>query len=149
VRAGLYFVVTSRCRGSSGVATLAEKTISLDLIDGVETVDPANDFYVARARRDILPYDGAVDPPEEDAPEPELQSPLGGHAVDAHVATNVWKVSARAGQEVIEGETLVILEAMKMEMAIASPVTGIVPSIRCSEGQMVMPGQTIAIIISK
>jgi len=92
---------------------------------------------------------GASDSPEEDAPEPELDMPEGGHAVDAHVAANVWKVSARAGQEVVEGETLVILEAMKMEMAIAAPVTGTVHSIRCSEGQMVMPGQTIAIIVSK
>jgi urea carboxylase len=78
-----------------------------------------------------------------------LDMPRGGHAVNAHVAANVWKVSARAGQEVVEGETLVILEAMKMEMAIAAPVTGTVHSIGCSEGQMVMPGQTIAIIVSK
>ena len=92
---------------------------------------------------------GALLPPEEDAPEPELEMPAGGHAVDAHVAANVWNVSVKAGQEVVEGETLVILEAMKMEMAIASPVTGTVHSIRCSEGQMVMPGQTIAIIIGK
>jgi urea carboxylase len=91
----------------------------------------------------------AADSPEEDAPEPELDMPRGGHAVNAHVAANVWKVSARAGQEVVEGETLVILEAMKMEMAIAAPVTGTVHSIGCSEGQMVMPGQTIAIIVSK
>ena len=91
----------------------------------------------------------AADSPEEDAPQPELDVPEGGHAVDAHVAANVWKVSARAGQEVVEGETLVILEAMKMEMAIAAPVTGTVHSIGCSEGQMVMPRQTIAIIVSK
>jgi urea carboxylase len=85
----------------------------------------------------------------KDAPEPELEMPAGGHAVDAHVAANVWKVCAQAGQEVVEGETLVILEAMKMEMSIAAPVRGIVHSIRCSEGQMVMPGQTLAIIASQ
>jgi biotin carboxyl carrier protein len=38
---------------------------------------------------------------------------------------------------------------MKMEMAIVAPVTGTVHSIRCSEGQMVIPGQTIAIIVGK
>ncbi|HEY5706951.1 MAG TPA: urea carboxylase [Terrimicrobiaceae bacterium] len=91
----------------------------------------------------------AADSPEEDAPESELHMPDGGHAVNAHVAANVWKVSARAGQEVVEGETLLILEAMKMEMAIAAPVNGMVHSIGCSEGQMVMPGQTLAIIVSK
>jgi urea carboxylase len=92
---------------------------------------------------------GAADSPEEDAPEAELELPEGGHAVDAHVAANVWKVCAQVGQEVVEGETLVILEAMKMEMSIAAPVTGIVHSIRCSEGQMVVPGQTLAIVVSK
>jgi urea carboxylase len=92
---------------------------------------------------------GAADSPEEDAPEPELEVPEGGHAVDAHVAANVWRVCARAGQEVVEGETLAILEAMKMEMSIVAPVTGKIHSIRCSEGQLVMPGQTLAIIVSK
>ncbi len=86
------------------------------------------------------------DIPEEDAPEPELEIPSNGHAVDAHVAANVWKVTASVGQEVVEGETLLILEAMKMEIAIAAPVTGRVHAIRCTEGQMVMPGQTLAII---
>jgi urea carboxylase len=92
---------------------------------------------------------GSAGSPEEDAPEPELDMPEDGHAVDAHVAANVWKVSAKSGQEVVEGETLVILEAMKMEMAVVAPVNGTVHSIRCSEGQMVMPGQTIAIVVSK
>ena len=80
---------------------------------------------------------GAADGEAADSPGgcPRTRSwtcPEGGHAVNAHVAANVWKVSARAGQEVVEGETLVILEAMKMEMAIAAPVTGTVHSIGCS-----------------
>lgn len=83
---------------------------------------------------------------EEDAPEAELDLPENGHAVDAHVAANVWKVCVTPGQDVIEGETLLILEAMKMEIAITSPVSGKVHAIRCAEGQMVMPGQTIAVL---
>jgi urea carboxylase len=89
------------------------------------------------------------DPLEEDAPEAELELPVGGHAVDAHVAASVWKISTSPGQEVVEGETLLILEAMKMEIAIGSPIEGTVHSIRCSEGQMVTPGQTVAIILGK
>jgi urea carboxylase len=92
---------------------------------------------------------GAADTPQEDAPEPELEVPQGGHAVDAHVAANVWKVCAKAGQGVVEGETLLILEAMKMEIAIAAPVTGKIHCIRCSAGQMVMPGQTLAIVVGE
>jgi biotin carboxyl carrier protein len=41
----------------------------------------------------------------------------------------------------------VILEAMKMEIAIAAPVAGTLHSIRFAEGQLVSPGQTLAIII--
>lgn len=83
---------------------------------------------------------------EEDAPEAELDIPENGHAVDSHVAANVWKVCVTVGQDVIEGETLLILEAMKMEIAITSPVNGRVHAIRCAEGQMVMPGQTMTVI---
>lgn len=90
--------------------------------------------------------EAAADIPEEDAAEPELDLPENGHAVDAHVAANVWKITAKPGQEVVEGETLLILEAMKMEIAVVSPVSGTVHAIRCAEGQMVMPGQTIAVI---
>ncbi len=84
---------------------------------------------------------------DEDAPEAALEMPPGGHAVDVHVAANVWKVLAAVGQEVVEGDTLVILEAMKMEIAIAAPVAGTLHSIRFAEGQLVSPGQTLAIII--
>lgn len=83
---------------------------------------------------------------EEDAPEPALDMPDNGHAVDAHVAANVWKVCVAPGQDVVEGETLLILEAMKMEIAITSPVAGKVFVLRCAEGQMVMPGQTLAVL---
>ncbi len=86
------------------------------------------------------------DIPVEDAAEPELDLPDNGHAVDAHVAANVWKIMAKPGEEVVEGETLLILEAMKMEIAIVAPVSGKVHAIRCAEGQMVMPGQTIAVV---
>jgi urea carboxylase len=86
--------------------------------------------------------------PDEDAPEPELDLPPDGHAVDAHVAANVWKVCVAPGQTVTEGDTLLILEAMKMEIAIAAPRSGTIHTLRCSEGQMVLPGQTLAVILA-
>lgn len=87
-----------------------------------------------------------ADIPDEDAPEGGLELPENGHAVDALVAANVWKICVEPGQEVTEGETLLILEAMKMEIAIVAPKNGTVHSIRCNESQMVMPGQTVAVI---
>ncbi len=88
----------------------------------------------------------STDLPDEDAPEAALELPDGAHAVNAHVAANVWKVCVSSGQDVIEGDTLLILEAMKMEIAILAPITGRVHSIPCQEGHMVMPGQTIAVV---
>ncbi len=95
--------------------------------------------------------DSAVIPsefPDEDGPEADLVLPADGHAIDAHVAANVWKICVAVGQSVQAGETLLVLEAMKMEMAVASPVTGTIVSLRCAEGQMVAPGQTIAVVVS-
>ncbi len=85
---------------------------------------------------------------DEDAPEDELNLPENGHAVDSHVAANVWKVCTEAGKTVSEGDVLLVLEAMKMEIAITAPVSGTIHAIRCTEGQMVMPGQTVAIIVT-
>jgi len=78
----------------------------------------------------------------------EADLPPGGISVDSHVAANVWKVVAEAGSQVAEGDTLIILEAMKMEMAIPSPMTGIVHSILCVEGQMVTPSQRLVVLMS-
>jgi len=118
-------------------------------IAGESAVFKANQqkaFDEERERWALAGASETVDISEEDAPEPELDLPDNGHAVDAHVAANVWKVCAAPGQDIVEGETLLILEAMKMEIAIASPVTGTVHAIRCAEGQMVMPGQTMAVV---
>jgi urea carboxylase len=103
-------------------------------------------FEEERERWSLAGASDSPDIPEEDAPEPEMDMPPNGHAIDSHVAANVWKVMVAPEQEVIEGETLLILEAMKMEISIPSPVTGTVHAIRCAEGQMVLPGQTLAIV---
>ena len=88
----------------------------------------------------------AADPVDEDAPEPGVEVPEGGHAVDSHVTANVWKVCVAPGQSVVEGETLLVLEAMKMEVPVVSPASGTVHAVRTGEGQMVAPGQTLVII---
>jgi biotin carboxyl carrier protein len=47
------------------------------------------------------------------------------------------------GDEVAEGETLVVLEAMKMELPLRAPKTGRVAEIRCAPGELVQPGVTL------
>lgn len=57
--------------------------------------------------------------------------------VCAHITGTVWKIQVSVGQSVSEGETLVILESMKMEMPIEAPCDGVVEAIHIKEGQPV------------
>jgi len=57
---------------------------------------------------------------------------------------SVWKVLAREGEDVVAGQTLMILESMKMEIQIDSPVSGVVVSIGVVEGQVIEDGQLLA-----
>jgi biotin carboxyl carrier protein len=58
----------------------------------------------------------------------------------------VWKIEAAAGAAVNAGDTLIILEAMKMEIPVAAPRAGTVQTILVSEGEQVAEGQALAIL---
>jgi biotin carboxyl carrier protein len=58
----------------------------------------------------------------------------------------VWKIEAPAGASVSAGDTLIILEAMKMEIPVAAPRSGTVQTILVNEGQQVAEGQPLAIL---
>ncbi|MGI9534478.1 MAG: biotin/lipoyl-containing protein [Thermodesulfobacteriota bacterium] len=66
--------------------------------------------------------------------------------VAASVPGNVYKVAVNVGNEVKENDTLVILEAMKMETPVASPVDGKVASIEVGQGEVVEAGQILLTI---
>ena len=68
--------------------------------------------------------------------------------VEAEMVANVWKVVVEAGQHVDEGDALVILESMKMEIPVESPVGGTVKEIRVKEGGVVQEGDVIAVVES-
>jgi urea carboxylase len=67
-------------------------------------------------------------------------------AVSSPVSGSVWRVSCVQGQRVKAGETLVLVESMKMEIAVAAPVDGIVAELRSAEGRPVLFGQTLAVL---
>ena len=54
--------------------------------------------------------------------------------VEAHITGTVWKIECEVGQEIEEGDTLVILESMKMEMPVEAEDDGKVKEIRCAGG---------------
>jgi acetyl-CoA carboxylase biotin carboxyl carrier protein len=66
--------------------------------------------------------------------------------VDAHITGTVWKVECEVGQAVVEGDTLLILESMKMEMPLEAEDDGIVKEILCEEGQSVSEGDTLVVL---
>ena len=64
----------------------------------------------------------------------------------AEMVANVWKVLVSPGDEVAEGDTLVILESMKMEIPVEATAGGKVSSVNVSEGGVVQEGDVIAVI---
>jgi acetyl-CoA carboxylase biotin carboxyl carrier protein len=64
----------------------------------------------------------------------------------AEMVANVWKVVVAEGDAVREGDTLVILESMKMEIPVESPLSGTVTRLRVHEGGVVQEGDVIAVV---
>ena len=64
-------------------------------------------------------------------------------SVCAHITGTVWKIEVKEGDEVMEGQTCVILESMKMEMPVEASSSGKVDKINCSEGQAVNEGDVL------
>jgi acetyl-CoA carboxylase biotin carboxyl carrier protein len=66
--------------------------------------------------------------------------------VEAHITGTVWKVEVSVGDPVEEGDTVVILESMKMEMPVEAEDPGKVNEIKCEEGQSVSEGDTLVVL---
>ena len=67
--------------------------------------------------------------------------------VEAHITGTVWKIEVKVGDTVEEGDTVVILESMKMEMPVeAEDDPGTVAEIRCEEGQAVSEGDVLVVL---
>jgi acetyl-CoA carboxylase biotin carboxyl carrier protein len=66
--------------------------------------------------------------------------------VRAEMVANVWKVVAGEGDQVEAGDTLVILESMKMEIPVLAETAGTVTKLHVAEGDVVQEGDLIAVI---
>ncbi|MFP5351231.1 MAG: biotin/lipoyl-binding carrier protein [Actinomycetota bacterium] len=64
----------------------------------------------------------------------------------AEMVANVWKVVTRVGDKVAEGDTICILESMKMEIPVEATVAGTITEITVAEGGVVQERDTIAVI---
>jgi acetyl-CoA carboxylase biotin carboxyl carrier protein len=66
--------------------------------------------------------------------------------VVAHITGTVWKIEKQVGDAVSEGDTVIILESMKMEMPVEAPAGGKIASISTAEGEAVDEGAVLATI---
>lgn len=66
--------------------------------------------------------------------------------VEAHITGTVWKIEVSVGDEVEEGDTVAILESMKMEMPVEAEDEGTVREILVAEGQAVSEGDVLMVL---
>ena len=66
--------------------------------------------------------------------------------IRAEMVANVWKVVAKEGDQVDDGDTLVILESMKMEIPVLAEGSGVVTKLHVAEGDVVQEDDLIATI---
>lgn len=90
-------------------------------------------------------YVSEVDLEEADV-QSELDMPEGAYAVSSPVTGTVWKILVKEGQYVTAGESLLVIESMKMEFSVDATVSGAVQQIFCKEGGYVSTGQMLLVI---
>ncbi|MGZ8252185.1 MAG: urea carboxylase [Methylophilaceae bacterium] len=75
-----------------------------------------------------------------------LELSANSRAVASHVAGNLWQVQVKEGDKVQEGDAVVIVESMKMEITVSAPCSGKVSKVLCQEGGQVAAGQNLIVI---
>ena len=86
----------------------------------------------------------AAPAPKAPAAAPKAAGAAGGIKVEAGAAGKVFKVETSVGQKVSKGDTVIILEAMKMEIPVVAPEDGTVASIDVAVGDAVEAGAVMA-----
>lgn len=66
--------------------------------------------------------------------------------ITAHITGTIFKIEKQPGESVAAGDEVIILESMKMEIPLESPVTGTIKNILVEEGQAVEEGTVLAVI---
>ncbi len=106
--------------------------------------------YVAGRGEDVWAfYEGRVYRRHAQAGSTEKSPPKGGHyrpgatQLTAPMPATVVKILVAPGQQVHHGDTLLVLEAMKMELPVRAPGDATVKAINCREGELVQPDRAL------
>ena len=70
------------------------------------------------------------------------------HRIESLVTGTVWKLERQAGDTLAEGDTILIIESMKMEIPIDAPTNGVLRELLVAEGESVNEGQVLAVLSS-
>ncbi len=102
-------------------------------------------FLAERERWGTEKFAEPVDAGQPDAGAEETL-PEGCRAISSPVTASVWSIAVEPGQRVEAGQRLIVLEAMKMEIAVTAPVGGVLEKLHCALGALVSAGQRLATI---
>ena len=90
---------------------------------------------------------GAVaDEPAVEATTDELTAPPNGQLIGSPITGNIWTVLAKEGERVAAGQKVIVVEAMKMEVAVEAPFAGVIKKMAAVPGRLVNAGQPLAVI---
>ncbi|MDI1259346.1 urea carboxylase [Aquabacterium sp.] len=103
-------------------------------------------FDAERERWKASGQDGSLSELDVNPPSDDQALPPGARAVASPVPGSVWKVLVAEGDTVTEGQTLAVVESMKMEFPVLAPVDGTVLQVRCQEGSGVTAGQDVVVL---
>ncbi|MEX2270992.1 MAG: biotin/lipoyl-containing protein [Vicinamibacterales bacterium] len=85
-----------------------------------------------------------IDPRDSDDPTPGASADL--DALSPPMPATVTRIDVKPGDTVVNGDVIVLLEAMKMELPIRAPRDGIVARVNCRAGELVQPGTPLVVL---
>ncbi|MEN3754239.1 biotin/lipoyl-containing protein [Mangrovibacter sp. SLW1] len=134
-----------------GLATVRVEQSTFDFAEYTQFLaDNAQDIADFRTRQqaafasEVVHWQNQME--EEALPETvsaQEDEAVDGYLVSADLNGNIWKILVEPGQKVKQGEPLIVVEAMKMELMVEAPCDGEVIRISCQQGRPVAPGDAL------
>jgi acetyl/propionyl-CoA carboxylase alpha subunit len=140
--------------GQDFIATVDQQTVTIDGVDGIWTTtaradgrwsvthgDSSATGAIVKTRGGIwLGLDGTVALAQVDSAGARPRARTSdADALRPPMSATVVRIHVAVGATVAEGDPLIVLEAMKMELPIRAPRAGTVTAVHCREGELVMP----------
>ena len=124
------------------VATINGKKYEVE-VEKLEAYKSLDRNGVAAPAAPVLPASAPVQRPAAPAPAPKAAAPAGATTVEAPMPGKILNIKVSAGQAVKFGETVIVMEAMKMETEIVAPADGTVSKILVKAGDSVDTGAAL------